>query len=165
MIPYIYFDLKTMLKDLLEIIVEPAVIQKCKTGKQLIEIDLEIKENLKLIKWFSILSGRNPQIVVCSRSCFKSQVSRIQKGISAACYCYRFQIDWKSPLGSDFLPSLSVLHPQFLSSHPRSTVLDRWKIALTHILKLKILSTKFCDEAMSEFKLFLDGNVMKFKEK
>ena len=50
MIPYIYFDLKTMLKDLLEIIVEPAVIQKCKTGKQLIEIDLEIKENLKLIK-------------------------------------------------------------------------------------------------------------------
>ena len=47
MIPYMYFDLKTMLKDLLEIIVEPEVIQKYKTGKQLIEIDLEKKkENL-----------------------------------------------------------------------------------------------------------------------
>ena len=45
-----YFDPKTMLKDLLEIIVEPAVIQKCKTCKRLIEIDPEIKENLKLIK-------------------------------------------------------------------------------------------------------------------
>ena len=39
------------------------------------------------------------------------------------------------------------------------------KIVLAHILKLNILSTKCCDEAMSEFKLFLDGNVMKFKEK
>ena len=40
MIPYMYFDLKIMLKDLLEIIVEPEVIQKCKTGERLIEIDL-----------------------------------------------------------------------------------------------------------------------------
>ena len=71
----------------------------------------------------------------------------------------------KSPLGSDFRLSVSVLHPQFLSSHPRSTVLDRWKIVLTNILKLNILSTKCCDEAMPEFKLFLDGNVMKFKER
>ena len=31
-------------------------------------------------------------------------------------------------------------------------------------MNLNILSTKCCDEAMSEFKLFLNGNVMKFKE-
>ena len=41
MISYMYFDLKTMLKDLLEIIVKLKVIQKCKIGKQLIKIDLE----------------------------------------------------------------------------------------------------------------------------
>ena len=70
----------------------------------------------------------------------------------------------KSPLGSDFLLFLSVLHPQFWSSRPRSAVLDRWKIVLTHILKLNILSTKCCDEAMSELKVFVDGNAMKFKE-
>ena len=52
----------------------------------------------------------------------------------------------KSSLGSDFLLSLSVLNPQFLSSRPRSTVLDRWKIVLIHILKLNILSTKCCNE-------------------
>ena len=71
----------------------------------------------------------------------------------------------KSPLGSDFLLFLSVLHLQFWSSHPRLTVLDRWKIGLTYILKLNILSTKCCDEAMSELKVFVDGNAMKFKEK
>ena len=44
MIPYMYFDLKTMLKNLLEINVEPEVMQKCKSGKQLIEINLEKKK-------------------------------------------------------------------------------------------------------------------------
>ena len=39
-----YFDLKTILKDLLEIIVELEAIQKCKTGKRLIETDLEKKK-------------------------------------------------------------------------------------------------------------------------
>ena len=42
MIPYMYFDLKKRLKDLLEIIIEPEVIQIWnKAGKRLIEIDLE----------------------------------------------------------------------------------------------------------------------------
>ena len=34
-----YFDLKTMIKDLLEVIAEPEVIEKCKISKQLIEIN------------------------------------------------------------------------------------------------------------------------------
>ena len=54
----------------------------------------------------------------------------------------------KIPLGSDFLLSLSVLDPQFLSSCPRLTVLDRRKIVFTQKLKLKILSAKCCDAAM-----------------
>ena len=38
-----YFNLKAMLKDLLEVIVEPEVIQKYKTSKRLIKNDLEKK--------------------------------------------------------------------------------------------------------------------------
>jgi len=45
MLPYMYFDLRNMVKELLEIIVKPEVIQKCNTGKQLIALDLESKEN------------------------------------------------------------------------------------------------------------------------
>ena len=52
-----------------------------------------------------------------------------------------------------------------MSSHLRLAVLDRWRIVLAPILKSNILSTKCCDEAMPEFKLFLHGNAMKFKEK
>ena len=41
-----YFDLRAMFKGLLEMIVVPEVLDKCKTGKQLVEIDLGKKENL-----------------------------------------------------------------------------------------------------------------------
>ena len=58
-----------------------------------------------------------------------------------------------------------VFYPQFLSSCPRSAVLDRWTIVVTYILKLSIFSAKCCDEAMSEFKMFLDGIDMKFKKR
>ena len=46
MIPYFYFYLKSIIKQLLEIIVEPKIIDSCKTGKQLKHIDLSDKKNL-----------------------------------------------------------------------------------------------------------------------
>ena len=95
----------------------------------------------------------------------KAKVTEFKKECQQLVIAIVSKLTEKRLLGSDFRLSLSVLHPQFLSSHPRSTVLDRWKIVLTNNLKLNILSTKCCDEAMPEFNLFLDGNVMKFKER
>ena len=44
MIPYFYFYLKSIIKQLLGIIVEPKIIDSCKTGKQLKDIDLSDKK-------------------------------------------------------------------------------------------------------------------------
>ena len=46
MIPFVYFDLKDLFIKLLDIIVKPTVINNCKSGKQLKEIDLSNEENL-----------------------------------------------------------------------------------------------------------------------
>ena len=69
----------------------------------------------------------------------------------------------KSPLSSTFLQAVSVLNPHYLCTKSRKTVLQRWKNVLSHILEHNILSTKSCDEAMKEFKLFFDTEVVKFK--
>ena len=93
----------------------------------------------------------------------KAKVTKFKKECQQLFIAMVSKLIEKSPLRSDFLLFLSVL--QFSSSRLRSTVLDRWKIVLTHILKLNMLSTKCCDKAIPEFKLFLDGNVINFKEK
>ena len=46
MIPFLYFDLKTVIRNLLYIVIEPVVIEACCSGKQFKEIDLSKKENL-----------------------------------------------------------------------------------------------------------------------
>ena len=46
MIPYFYFYLKSLIKELLGITVELQIIDSCKTSKQLKDIDLSDKKNL-----------------------------------------------------------------------------------------------------------------------
>ena len=46
MIPFLYCDLKDIVIKLLDIIVEHKIIEKCKNGKQLMEIDLTKDESL-----------------------------------------------------------------------------------------------------------------------
>ena len=46
MIPYFYFYLKLIIKQLLGIIVEPKIIDSCKASKQLKDVDLLDKQNL-----------------------------------------------------------------------------------------------------------------------
>ena len=46
MIPFAYFDLKDLVIKLLHIAVKPTVINSCKSGKQLKEIDSLNEENL-----------------------------------------------------------------------------------------------------------------------
>ena len=127
--PYMYFDLKTMLKNLLEIIVEPEVIQKCKTSKQLIKIDPEKKkkENLNKVDKIDLEIGVDTTLKkLCTADLVsKAKVTEFKKECQQLVIAMVSKLTDKSPLGSNFLLSLFVLNPQFWSSRPRSTVLDR----------------------------------------
>ena len=46
MIPFLYFDLKVVIRNLLDIVIELVVIETCCSGKQFKEIDLSEKGNL-----------------------------------------------------------------------------------------------------------------------
>ena len=50
MIPFLYCDLKDIVIKLLDIIVEHKIIEKCKSGKQVMEIDLAKEEDLSVNK-------------------------------------------------------------------------------------------------------------------
>ena len=43
MIPFLYFDLKAIIRNFLNIVIEPVVIEACRSGKQFKEIDLSEK--------------------------------------------------------------------------------------------------------------------------
>ena len=55
----------------------------------------------------------------------KAKVTEFKKECQQLVIAMVSKLTDKSPLGSNFLLSLFVLNPQFWSSRPRSTVLDR----------------------------------------
>ena len=124
---------------------EENLIKVCK-----IDLGFGVDKTLKKLRLTDLVS--KAKVTKFKKECQQLLIAMVSK-----------LIDFPNWLSSDFLLSLSVL--QFSSSRFRSTVLDRRKIVLTHILKLNMLSTKCCDKAISEFKLPLNGNVIKFKDK
>ena len=48
MVPYMYSDLRKLMIKLFGIVVQPKVLEQCKTGKQLLEMDMTDKKNVLL---------------------------------------------------------------------------------------------------------------------
>ena len=46
MVPFIYSELKSLLRNLLQLDVNPDVLNKCKPGLQMALIDLDLKESI-----------------------------------------------------------------------------------------------------------------------
>ena len=96
-----YFDLKTILKDLLEIIVELEAIQKCKTGKRLIETDLA-KKNLIKVDIIDLGSGVDATLKKLHTADLvsKAKVAEFKKECQQLVITMVSKLIEKSPLGS-----------------------------------------------------------------
>ena len=99
----------------MEIIVEPEVIQKGKTGKWLIKIDVEKKKKKKLIKVDKIDLGFRVDTTLkklhTADLVSKAKVTEFKKEFQQLVIAMVSKLIEKTPLGSSFLLSLSVLHP------------------------------------------------------
>ena len=98
----------------MEIIVEPEVIQKGKTGKWLIKIDVEkkkkkIKQVEKIDLWFRVDTTLKKLHTADLVS--KAKVTEFKKEFQQLVIAMVSKLIEKTPLGSSFLLSLSVLHP------------------------------------------------------
>lgn len=166
MIPFMYFDLRAMFKGLLEMIVVPEVLDKCKTGKQLVEIDLGKKENLLKLNKIDLGFGVDSTLkkLRLTDKVSKSAIFNFKEKCQELVIVMLKKLNDKTPLTSEFLRACSVFLPQFLGGRPRESVLAKWKLLLSQFLELNILSSKDCDEATSEFKSFYDKEVVKFKD-
>ena len=98
----------------MEIIVEPEVIQKGKTGKWLIKIDVE-KKKKKKIKVDKIDLGFRVDTTLkklhTADLVSKAKVTEFKKEFQQLVIAMVSKMIEKTPLGSSFLLSLSVLHP------------------------------------------------------
>ena len=102
MILFIFFELKTIITYLVEVTVQPEVIESCKSARQLKEIDLTDKT--KLLPVDKINSGFSVVFVVNnlkrSNAITSSQVKEFKKGAQSFVTRMLMKLFDRSPLGS-----------------------------------------------------------------
>ena len=165
MIPFVYFDLKDLVIKLLDIIVKPTVINNCKSGKQLKEIDLSIEENLisdqhgKINMGFAVVDiiKRLKQQDKVSLS----QLKAFKEGAQQFVISVLERLFEKNILASVILRSASVFNSSVMCELWKKKLQERWKHLLKHLIHLGIIAPSRCDQAMAQFKNFQEIEVKK----
>ena len=143
MMPFVCFDLKYLVIKLLDIIVKPTVINNCKSGKQLTEIDLSNEENLisvgKISMGFAV-----EDIIKKLKQQDKVSLSQLKAFKEGA---QQFEVSMletfeKSALASVVFRSSRVFDPSVMCELSKEKLQELWKHLLKHLIHLGIISTQ-----------------------
>lgn len=167
MIPYMYFDLKFLVKQLLEIIIDPKVIEGCKSGKQLKDLDLLDETNFLPLNKMSIGFAAEQVIQNLRRSGMvgNSQIKEFYCGVKRFIIEMLSKLFERSPLCSPLLKAASIFDTSVLVQLAKEKAQGRWKDLMKCLLSFDILAPQQCDRATSQFKSFLGTELKKFHDK
>ena len=158
MIPFLYFDLKAVIRNLFDIVIELVVVEACRCGKQFKEIDLSKKRNLLLLSKVNLGFGVEKEINTLTKSDVVT-IQQINNFRESARMLYKKKMLHKlferSSLHSTLLRCASVFNPTYLLDMTQEKLQIRWKGLLKCFSEIDILSTQKCDKAMLKFKSFV----------
>ena len=151
MIPFLYFGLKAVIRNLLNIVIEPVVIEACRSGKQFKEIDLSKKGNLlplsKINFDFAVEKERNT--LAKSGVVTIQLINRFRESARNFVVEMLYKLFERSSLGSTLLRCASVFDPICLLRMTQEKLKSNGKVfsnaflifcQLRNVIKLYLIS-------------------------
>ena len=130
MILFLFFELKTIITCLLEIIVQPAIIESCLCARQLKDINLTDKTKFVLVD--KINKGFFADVVIKklkqSDAIISSQIKDFKKGAQVFVIMMLSKLFERSPLGSALLQCASIFNALRMSVLPREKLHEKFNI-------------------------------------
>ena len=165
MVSFLFFELKSIVCKLLEIVVKSSVIKSCKNVHQLKEIDLFDESNLLPLDKMNVRFAVDQAIQKEKKSdtVNLSMIKEFKKGCQRYIIATLLKLFEKSPLGLNILRSASVLDPSKMISMPRDKLLQKWKMLLKCLVDLNVAPPQSYDKTSSEFKSFVDDDFSKLR--
>ena len=161
MVPYLYTELKAIIKSLMELIVKPDLLDKCKNGAQLHRVDLTKEENLLPLKEINLGFGVTDKIKNLRKDDTASN-AQIRAFVIDAQLKILGQMFERSPILSSFVRFATVIDPAVILTLDKRALQNRMKGLLNELLSAKILSAFDCEEALSEFSTFYGKEFKKY---
>ena len=162
MVPFLFFELKAIVFELLEIVVKSSVIKSCKNARQLKEINLCNESYLLPLDKMNLGLAVDQAIQKENKSdtVSLSMIKEFKKGYQRYIIATLLKLFERS-LPANILPSASALDPSTMISLPRDKLLQKWKMLVKRLVDLNVTSLQSCDKTSSEFKSFVDNDLPK----
>ena len=155
MVPFLYFDLKTLITSLLKLFIKETVISEAKTASQLMKIDLDDS---------NFIPNKNIEIGFATEATL-SELKRTD-GITAAeekkfrLECRTFltglvsKLFERIPLDSVVVRAASVFDPKIMIEYRYEQIEKVVKRLLHYLMGLKILTASTCNKITQQFSMF-----------
>ena len=158
MIPFLFEDLFSIAKGLMDLIIKPDVLSSIVNGSQLQNFDFTEKENLLPLKLIAIGFAAERNIIELMRKDVLSQdeVRRFMNDCCLVIIGNMEKIFERSLNGSSFLEAAGCISPKSILSKPKAHLLRQIKFLLHRILFCSHITSSECDLAFTQFSKLLD---------
>jgi len=165
LLPFMYNDLKSLVKSVMRTIVKPEELDKCKTGPQLVDMDLDDKKVLMSRKDIQMGYGVEKVLGQLRTKDLVSgeQISVFKKEAQRATVVLLQKLLERTPLRSNFLRCASIFDPAVIVGTSSTVLLKKMKILLLHLMQSNIMSPTDCDKVSAEFRKFLEDDLKKYQ--
>ena len=156
MIPFLYFDLKSIVLSLMKLFIKSSVLSEAKTGIQLCDIDLESESNqinLKNIGLGFAAESELKKLKTADLVTASEESSFLEQAKTFLISLVR-KLLTKTPLTSVVVRSASIFDPSIIISTSVDKIEPNLKKLLHHLLSLKIVTAKKSNKIYQEFTPF-----------
>ena len=160
MVPFIYSEVKSVIKSLLSLIVKPSIIEKSKTATDLKNINLSSEENLLPIKDVEMgfgVKNELKELIKKDNVSAKDVRKFFDESRSVICGIV-IKLFERGPISCKMVRFTTVFDPAVFLTLDKSPLQKLLKGLLVSLMDHKILSSSQCDSVVVEFNNFYDNN-------
>ena len=160
MIPFLYEDLTSLVRDLMKIIIKKEVLENALSGKKLLAVNLYAEESLLPIKDIDMGFSTEHKLrqFLQKDKISKSSARNFRKDCQIFVRSLLEKLMERSPISSAFLKHTLIFNPVNMSLLPKEQLLKSFKALLSLLADLSIISLSHGDKALQEFSNFFDEN-------
>ena len=165
MLPYMYDDLKELVRNVLQLYVKYEVIEKCKAASDYKQINLS--EKSKIVNKSKLNIGRAADVTIAKMKhqdiASKSEIDTYKQECLSFLLSTTKKLFEKTPLGSSIMRHASCLNPSHVTNLASSS--ESFKQLMNQLVYLKIFPDKTGDKALIQFSNFIPNCVKEEPEK
>lgn len=165
LVPFMDGDLRRLLKSVLAVVVQPKVLEKCKTGLDMIRLDLDDEKSLITPKKMHLGFAAEDEIVKLGGQTNTEAVDNLKQGAFKFVVAMLEKLQNRNPLASSIVRNSVVFNPKSIASLTSDNLNTRMKYLIAKLVGLQKIQSSLGDKALAQYRDFLSEFVPLNKEK